>query len=324
MTPSVCIYGLGAIGGLIAARLAKHGVRVSAIARGATLEAVSQQDLTLLDESGESVTAVSVTGDPAALGKQDIVFVTLKSHAIPANAESIAGLMHADTICVAAQNGLPWWYFHGETLQLANIHLENVDPDGKIWNAIRPERALGAVVYPAATVTEPGVIRHLSGNKLSLGEPAGTRTKRITKLQQLLAAGGFEAPIADNLRAEIWLKLSANAALNPLSLVHRCAVGELLDDRSRRSELRAGIEDSQRLAAALGCPALSPADELLDALEIVRAHKTSMLVDYESGRELELPALTGAVIELAGRLGVSVDTLERIYHAALVRTGSGQ
>jgi 2-dehydropantoate 2-reductase len=219
---------------------------------------------------------------------------------------------------------LPWWYFHGEASQLADIHLENVDADGKIWNAIRPERALGAVVYPAATVAEPGVTRHLSGNKLSLGEPAGTRTKRITRLQQLLEAGGFEAPIAEDLRAEIWLKLSVNAALNPLSLVHCCAVGELLDDPARRSELRAGIEDSQRLAAALGCPALLPADELLDALEIVRAHKTSMLVDYESGRALELPALTGAAIELAGRLGVCVDTLERIHHAALVRTGSGQ
>ncbi|MEC9375640.1 MAG: 2-dehydropantoate 2-reductase [Pseudomonadota bacterium] len=312
MPLKICIYGTGAIGGLIAARLANTPADVSCVAREATLNAIQDRGLRLIEGNKETVVNLKVTGDTSTLGTQDIVIVTLKTHAIKENITHIAKLLSPESIVLTAQNGLPWWYFYQDKSCLKKQHLKSVDPDGEIWKTLRPERAIGSVVYPAANVIKPGVVQHISGKRFSLGEPNGIISDRLIALSNVFKAADFDITLSNDIRSEIWLKLAVNAGTNPLSLIHKVTIGELLDSKILRSQLYQAISDSQNVAKKLGVKIIMQPEQLLNALEVVRGHKTSMLIDFENGRKLELNGLMHSIIEIAKELSVSIQTLDKL------------
>lgn len=313
MSARVCIYGTGAIGGFLAARLAHAGTDVSCVARGAQLAAIRSGGLRLIEAEREISVEVPCSDEPAELGTQDIVVVTLKAHALTENVDGIASLLGPDTAMVTMQNGLPWWYFHRDTSPLAGRHLETVDPGRRLYDELRAERAIGAIVYPAAEVIAPGIIRHSQGERFTLGEPGGETSARIESVCKLMNDADLQASISDDIRAEIWLKLSVNAAINPLSVVEGSTISEIVSDDDDRRYLTTLISEAQSVAASLGVVPLMTVDELISALQAVDGHKTSMLMDYECGRPLELEALTGAVLEVASLMDVTTPGLRALY-----------
>jgi 2-dehydropantoate 2-reductase len=315
----VCVYGCGAIGSLIAVRLAAAGAIVSVVARGAHLDAIRSNGLQLVPLDGGEPETVQVvaTDNPAELGEQDVVFLTMKSHAVPAVAAEIAPLLGDNTLVVTAANGIPWWYFHGLAGDAREI--ASVDPGLKLWNAIGPERAIGCVVYPAAKIESPGVVRHVFGDRLTIGVPDGRSHARVNELAKLLESAGFVAPVQDDIRVDIWTKLVANAAFNPVSVMTGKTLGEMIDDQATCELLRKIMAEVVAVAAAYDVvPAMSP-DELLAATRQLGSHKTSMLQDLEAGRSLELAPIVGAVIEMAGMSGVAVPNLTMAHQLAAAR-----
>lgn len=320
----ICVYGCGAIGSLIAVRLAATDadVRISVVARGPHLDAIRANGLQLLPvEGGEpELVRVTATDDPAELGEQDIVFLTMKSHAVPAIVDKIAPLLGTHTLVVTAANGIPWWYFHGLPGDVQEI--ASVDPGLKLWNAIGPRRAIGCVAYPAAKIESPGVVRHVFGDRLTIGVPDGSSRARVNELAKLLESAGFVAPVQDDIRIDIWTKLIANAAFNPVSVMTGKTLGEMIDDEATCGLLRKIMAEAVAVAAAYGvAPAMSP-EELLEATRQLGGHKTSMLQDLEAGRGLELGPIVGAVIELAGMRGVPVPNLTMAYELAAARAAA--
>ena len=315
MALKVCIYGTGAIGSLIAGRLAQTNATVSCICRGQQLKIIRNKGILVTDINGNCMrsNAIRAYDDPNQLEPQDIVIVSLKTHALAANAHKIAALLGPNSAVVTAQNGMPWWYFFGDRSNTTLKHLAKVDPDASLWSELKPDRALGSIVYPAAKLIAPGEVQHISGNRFTIGEPDNCHSYRLARLHELLAQAGFEITVAADIREEVWLKLSVNAAINPLTLLRRCTIGAVLKDAQLRQQLVDLIAESQRVARALGiASAMTPAD-LADVLQVVATHKTSMLVDLEQERRLELDAITGAVIEIAEHLDIAVPTLSATY-----------
>ena len=313
--PKICIYGVGAIGGLLAARLALSGYPVTGIARGAQLDAIRRNGLTLCAAGKTHQVAIECVERPADAGPQDIVFITLKSHMLPAIAADIEALLGPDTVVVTSTNGIPWWYFSG--LDIENpVPLDSVDPGGALWRNIGPERAIGAVVFPAARVVEPGVIEHIFGDSLVVGEPDGHSSSRIRALSVVLEQAGFVAPIHDNIRAELWTKLIANVAYNPVSILTGGTIGDLLDDPGTFAVLKRLMDEVAAVAGALGVDATMEPDVVLQRTRPLGAHQTSMLQDLEAGRSVELDPIVGAVHELAGRTGVDTPALDFVVALA--------
>ena len=230
----ICVFGAGAVGGYLAALLSQAGADVSIVARGAHLEAIQRHGLALLVGGDELRVELPATAQPAQLGKQDVVLVTLKAHSIPSAVDGIRALLHQDTAVVSAVNGIPWWYFHGLDSPFGERHVESVDPGGAIWQGIGPQRAIGCVVYPSAEVVRPGVVRHLSDNRLILGEPHGDRSERVVALASLFLAAGLKAPIRPRLRNDVWMKLWGNLAFNPLSALTGATLDVLATDPGTR------------------------------------------------------------------------------------------
>jgi 2-dehydropantoate 2-reductase len=316
---TICVYGVGAIGGLLAARLAMSGHPVTGIARGAQLDAIRRNGLTLnMDGESHRVT-IECFERPAEAGPQDIVFLTLKSHLLPTIAAEIGPLLGPDTIVVTAMNGLPWWYFFG-TEQTDCAPLKSVDPGGALWRAIGPERAIGAVVFPAARVVEYGVIEHVFGSRFALGEPNGQPgnqpSERIHDLSAILEAAGFSAPVLNDIRAELWTKLVANAAYNPVSILTGATLGVMLDDPGTTELLERLMKECAAVAHALDIELTMPPAELLERTRALGTHKTSMLQDLEAGRSVELDPIVGSVHELAGRVGVDTPALDFVVALA--------
>ena len=226
----ICIYGAGAIGGYIVVQLANAGFDVTLIARGQHLDAIRKNGLTLHIDGEIRSAQCEATDDPSSLGVQDYVLVTLKSHSLPGIVNSMQPLLGPDTAVVSAVNGIPWWYCHGLESPLGERHIEAVDPGGHIWRTIGPERALGCVVYPSAEIVSPGILRHISDNKLSLGEPDGARSQRVKSLAAALMEAGFKAPVRTHLRDEIWIKLWGNLSFNPLSALTGANLDALAKD----------------------------------------------------------------------------------------------
>jgi len=316
----ICVYGCGAIGSLLAVRLSAAGNEVCAVARGEHLAAIQSGGLTLLADGTDSITAgIVASDDPALLGEQDFVFLTMKSHAVPAIADAIAPLLGEHTAVVTATNGIPWWYFCGVPNVSEPPELRSVDPGKKLWRAIGPERALGCVVYPAAVVVEPGVVKHVFGDRFAIGEPNGSSSQRIEALANCLQAAGFVAPIREDIRGDIWTKLVANAAFNPVSVITGKTLGGMIDDEATCNLLRNIMEEVTAVADAYGVATSMTADELIDATRQLGAHKTSMLQDFEAGRALELGPIVGAVRELGALRGVAVPNLTMVHQ--LVQSG---
>ena len=312
----VCVYGAGAIGGYLAVLLARAGADVCVVARGPQLAAIQAKGLTLLAGQETMQADVAATDAPAELGRQDIVIVTLKAHSLPAAVGGIRTLLHRDTAVVSAVNGVPWWYFHGLDSPFGERHVESVDPGGTVWRGVGPERAIGCVVYPSAEVVEPGVVRHLSDNRLILGEPHGDRSERVVTLAALFLAAGLKAPVRAQLRNDIWMKLWGNLAFNPLSALTHATLDVLATTPGTRAIATAMMREGQAVGEALGARFAVNVEKRIDGAAAVGAHRTSMLQDLLRGRPLETDALVGAVQELGALVGVRTPTID-LVHALL-------
>lgn len=297
----ISIYGAGAIGGYLGVQLALTGVDVTLIARGAHLEAMQKQGLKLLIDGEERLAHPRCTADPAKVGPQDYVFITLKAPSVPGIVENLLPLLGPETAVVTAVNGIPWWYFYQLEGPWRNYQLESIDPGGKQWRMIGPERAIGCVVYPATEVVAPGVIQHMAGNRFSLGEPNGEKSDRVTRLSQILQQASFKAPIRNQIRNEIWVKLWGNLAFNPISALTGATLDVIASDPGTRSVARAMMLEAQEIGEKLGVRFGVDIEQRIAGAEAVGAHKTSMLQDLERGRPMEIDALLTVVQEL-GRL----------------------
>ena len=313
----VCIFGSGATGGYMGVELARAGAEVSLVARGAHLQAIRENGLKLLIGEEERVAHAPATDDPKELGPQDYVIIALKAHSIPGAVESIAPLLGNDTAVVTASNGIPYWYFHQHGGALQNSVLQSVDPDGKQWQFLKPERAIGCIVYPATEVVEPGVIKHVYGNKFPLGEPSGERTERVEKLSSLLTGAGFEAPVLDRIRDEIWLKLWGNLCFNPISALTHAALDVIASDPGTRAVARAMMTEAQTIAEKLGVKFRVDIERRINGAGRVGAHKTSMLQDLERRRPMEIDALVAVIQEMGHLTGTPTPTIDTVL--ALVR-----
>jgi 2-dehydropantoate 2-reductase len=301
----VCIYGAGAIGGYLAACLSKvDGVELSLVARGAHLAAIKKSGLTLLIGGNAQVCAPVATNDPSELGVQDYVIVCLKAHQAWEAAEQMRPLIGPDTAVVTGQNGIPWWYMHGLGEGFEHMRVSSVDPDNRQWNAIGPEKAIGCVVYPATEIVEPGVIKHIYGEKFSLGEPDGSGSERCRKLAAALTAAGFEAPVLSDIRSEIWLKLWGNLCFNPISALTRATLDIVATQPSLRALSGKMMAEAQEIATRFGASFRVGIEKRINGAARVGAHRTSMLQDLEGGRPLEIDALLTSVQEMGRLVGV--------------------
>jgi 2-dehydropantoate 2-reductase len=254
-----------------------------------------------------------VTGDLASIGQADVVFLGVKAHSLTALAPSLAPLLGPDTIVVSTQNGIPWWYFQHLGGELEGLRLERVDPGGVIAAAIEPRRVVASIAYFATDIAAPGVIHHTEGNRISFGEPDGTRSDRTRAIAQALIAAGFRCPTTPRIRHEIWVKLIGNVAFNPISVLTGGTLEELARDPETSRVIREIMTETEAVAGRLGIELPISIDQRLAGAEKVGAHKTSMLQDYEAGRPMELEAVVGAVVELGERLGVPMPATRAVY-----------
>lgn len=317
----VCVFGAGAIGGYIGARLALKGeADVSLVARGAHLEAMRARGL-VLKQGGETQTVhPRLAADTGELGPQDFIILAIKAHAVTGVIDALQPLIGPGTAILFAQNGLPWWYFYKHGGPHENQRLESVDPGGAIWSRLGPERALGCVVWQAAEIEAPGVIAHHYGDRMPLGEPSGEKSERVALLSRLLTSAGIKSPVRDTLRNEIWLKLWGNLSFNPLSILTEGTLSGLAGDAGTRSVIRAMMDEAKSVAETFGVRFAVGIDERIDMASKVGAHRTSMLQDVHAGRPTELGALLGVVIELADIARIDVPSLKLIYNLAKFRT----
>ena len=301
----ICIYGAGAIGGYLGAKLAGTGADVSLIARGAHLKAMRENGLTLLEGDERTTVQVTATDDPATLGPQDYVIITLKAHQAWEVAEQMAPLLGPDTAVVTAQNGVPWWYFYGFEGQYANLRLESVDPGG-------PERIIGCTVYPATEIVEPGVVKHIYGDKFGLGESNRQESERVRVLSALFAEAGLKGPIIPEIRNDIWLKLWGNLCFNPISALTRATLDVVATDPGTRALSRAMMLEAQTVGRRIGVHFRVDVERRIDGAAKVGAHRTSMLQDLEKGRQLEIDALLTCVQEMGHMVGADTPHIDAV------------
>ena len=315
----ICVYGAGAIGGYVAARLAHAGAEVTVIARGDKLQAIRTHGLKLIQERGDIVTRPAATDDPAEAGPQDYVIVAMKAHAVPAVAARMAPLLGPATAVVPAVNGVPWWYFYRLDGPYRDRRLETVDPGGAQWRHIGPERVIGCVVYPAAEVAAPGVVRHIALDRMPIGEPDGSRSERALRLSEMMILAGMKAPVRARIRDDIWVKLWGNVSFNPVSVLTGATLGEIARDAGTRRVVRAMMVEAQAVGETLGVRFPIGVDARIEGGAEVGGHKTSTLQDLEAGRPLELAPLVGAVAELGDVVGIDTPTIDMIYALARQR-----
>jgi 2-dehydropantoate 2-reductase len=312
----IVIAGAGAIGGYIGARLAKAGADVVLHARGPHLRAMQDRGLRVISPDGDFEVKPTVAADFAAIGRADVVFLGVKAHSLTTLAPTLPPLLGPSTVVVSTQNGIPWWYFQGIGGELEGLRLERVDPGGIIADTIEPRRVVGSLAYFATDIVEPGVIRHTEGNRISFGEPDGSKSERARAIAEALIAAGFRCPVTPRFRHEIWVKLLGNVAFNPVSAL----TGATLEELARHPEVsrlvRELMAETEAVAGKLGIELPISIDQRMAGAEKVGAHKTSMLQDLEAGRPMELEAVVGAVVELGDRLGVRMPSTRAVYACA--------
>ena len=313
----VGIFGAGAIGGFLGAKLVASGACVTFVARGAHLAAMQARGLVLRSGGAETVVRPRCVGDAGEAGVQDVVVVTLKAHSLPAAAPQIARMMGPGSTLVTGINGVPYWYFYGLEGTWRDRVVHSVDPAGTLWASLPPSQVIGCVVYPAAEVVEPGVIEHSYGDRFSLGEPDGSRSARVDAVSRLLIAAGLKAPVRPRIRDEIWVKLWGNLCFNPVSALTGATLDRITARPDLRALCRAMMVEAQAVGEALGARFAISLDRRIDGAAEVGAHKTSMLQDLERGRPMEIDALLGAVVELGGVAGRPMPVCEAVL--ALVR-----
>jgi 2-dehydropantoate 2-reductase len=319
----ICVFGAGAIGGYLAVQLATAGHEVCVVARGPHLRAIQKRGLKLVFHGQEKVARLAAYDDPNAFGVQDVVICALKSHQAYDSAPLFAPLLGESTSVVTAMNGIPWWYFfkyeghksggHKSGGSFEGHHLESVDVGGRQWNSIGPERAIGCVVDPACEVVEPGVVVHEEFNRFTLGEPDGSRSRRVVELSEAMIGAGFDAPIRDNIRWNIWLKLWGNVCFNPISALTGATLDRITGEPAMRSLCKSMMLETQAVNESLGIQiATNMMDRRLAAAGAVVGHKMSMLQDVERGRSMEIDALVTVVQELGRLTGVATPVIDAV------------
>jgi len=289
----IAIFGAGAIGGYVAAKLAAAGrVELSVVARGAHLDAMRGSGLRLIEDGVEKAVPVKASSNAGDLGIQDYVVLALKAHSVAPALDQFAPLIGENTAVVTMQNGVPWWYFYRLEGPFEGTRIEAVDPGGTIWDSIGPKRVIGSVVYPAAEVDAPGLIRHIDGRRFSLGEPSGEKSERVARLAEEFIAAGLQAPVRQDIRSEIWLKLWGNLSFNPISALTGSTLADIVADEGTRTLARAMMLEAQAIAETLGVSFPVSVDKRIRGAGDVGAHKTSMLQDLERGRPMEIDAGT--------------------------------
>jgi 2-dehydropantoate 2-reductase len=307
------IAGAGAIGGYIGARMARAGEDVILFARGPHLRAMQERGLRVLSPEGDFETRPRVIGNLEEAGPVDVIVLGVKAHGLTQLAPQIQPLIGANTTVVSTQNGVPWWYFEMDSGPFANLRLERVDPGGVIASSIDARHVVGSLVYFATDVVEPGVIRHTEGNRISLGEPDGTRSERCRKIAELLIKSGLRCPVTARIKHEIWVKILGNVAFNPISALTRATLVRMARDPDVSVLVRNIMTEVEAVAGKLGLELPVSIDQRMAGAEKVGEHKTSMLQDLEAGRPLELEAIVGAVVELGERLGVPMPHTRTVY-----------
>jgi len=319
----ICIFGAGAIGGYMGAKLAAVGADVSLVARGPHLAALQSRGLTLIEDGRAETHKVRATDDARSLGLQDYVILTLKAHSVPAVVGQIMPLLGPDSTVVSGVNGVPWWYFHRLGGPLEGTRLASVDPGNLQWDGFGPDRVLGCVVYPAAEVTEPGTITHVEGNRFSLGEPSGEKSARAEALSKALTAAGLKAPVRPRLRDEIWVKLWGNLSFNPISALTHATLDVLCTDPGTRAVAREMMVEAQVIAEKLGVSFPIDVDRRIAGGAAVGAHRTSMLQDLLAGRPMEIEALVGSVAELGRLTDTPTPTIDTVLSLTRLRAHMG-
>lgn len=311
----IAVIGAGAIGGLVGARLALAGEDVTFVVRGANLEAIRAHGIRLVEADGQarSATHVRATDDYDAAGPQDVVVLAVKAHQVAEVAGRVGKLFGPDTVVVTMQNGIPFWYFHRYGGEYEGRSVHSVDAGGTLARAIPPQRILGCVVYPAAELTAPGVVRHIEGNRFPLGELDGGTTERIVRVAACFERAGFKSPVLDDIRAEIWLKLWGNLSFNPISALAHSTLVDICQYPLTRELAANMMREAESVAARLGIAFRVSLERRIAGAEKIGKHKTSMLQDVEAGRGPEIDALVGSVIELARMTGTSTPHIDSAY-----------
>ena len=313
----IAVIGAGAIGGMLAVRLALSGQAVTVVDQGAHLEAIRANGLKLLHHDGrEELARVRAAASCAQAGAQDLVFLALKAYVLEAVAPQMPTLFGHDTIVVPLQNGLPWWYFQNFSGPHAGYRLQTADPNGTIERSIEPSRLIGCVVYPAGEIAAPGVIRHLEGDRFPVGELDGSESARVKTLSETLTAAGLKSPVLADIRSEIWLKLWGNMSFNPISALTHATLVDICEEPTTRALAADMMREAQAIAAKLGVTFRVPLEKRIEGATKVGKHKTSTLQDIEAGRDVEVDALIGSVIEL-GTLTATPIPATRAVHAML-------
>ncbi len=311
----ICIVGAGAIGGYLGAQLARAGEDVTLIARGKHLEAIQNRGLEVImaDGSNYVVHPSLATSDINQVGSQDVVILAVKAQSLPAIAPQVSSLYNSHTMVVTAQNSIPWWYFYKHGGEYKGQQIQAVDPQGIIAANIEIDRIIGCVVYPAVELRSPGVIRHIEGDRFSLGEIDNTKTERVQKLAQSFKKASLKAPVRSNIRTEIWVKLWGNLAFNPISALTRATLEQICQYPLTRALARQMMMEAQTIGEKLGIEFSISLEERIKGAEKVGAHKTSMLQDIEAGRPTEVEALLGAVIELGKLTQTPTPYMDTVY-----------
>lgn len=307
----ICVFGAGAVGGFLGGRLALAGQDVTLVARGRHLEAMQNHGLRLLVGGEERVSHPTCVDGSSLPGPQDVVFVTLKAHSVLPSLGELETLLGPETTVVWAVNGVPWWYFHQLPGPWEGHPLTCLDPEGKQWETIGPQRMVGCVVYPAVEVSEPGVIRHVDGNRFTLGEPNGEKTERVQALARVLIDAGFRAPVR-RIREEIWGKLLGNLAFNSISALTLATLDRVASDPGTADLARTMMTEARAVGEALGIRFSIGIEQRIAGAAGVGPHRTSMLQDLEAGRPMEIDALVTAVVEMADLVQIEVPTVRAV------------
>jgi 2-dehydropantoate 2-reductase len=315
----ICIFGAGAIGGYMGVKLAQVGADVSLVARGPHLEAMKKNGLRLIEKDNDATVSVTASENPDDLGLQDYLIITLKAHSVPSIVDKVRPLVNEKTTVVFGVNGIPWWYFYKIGGELEGTKLDSVDPGDLQWKSFGPDKVLGCVVYPAAEVVEPGVIKHIEGNRFSLGEPDGSKSERASRLSKVLIEAGLKAPVRPKLRDEIWLKLWGNLSFNPISALTHATLDVLCTDMGTRDVARKMMLEGQSIAEKLGVKFPIDVERRIDGGALVGAHRTSMLQDLDQGRPMEIDALVASVQELGRITNTPTPTIDIVLSLIKLR-----
>jgi len=310
------IAGAGAIGAYVGACMARAGIDVTLFARGPHLKAMQEHGVRIRSQEGDFEARPRMIGSLEEAGPMDVLILGVKAHSLPQLAPQLKPVLGPETTVVSTQNGIPWWYFQGIGGPWEGLRLERIDPEGVISAAIEARRVVGSIVYFSTEISEPGVIEHTEGNRISLGEPDGTRSDRCRRIAEALVASGLRCPITTHIREEIWVKILGNASFNPVSALTRATLVQMVRDPGTAELIRNIMQEVESVSRKLGLELPVSIEQRMAGAEKVGEHKTSMLQDVEAGRPMELEALVGSVVELGERLGLALPHTRMVYSCA--------